>query len=161
MNHESSCLSHFAINNLYASLSWCIKFWFYRHWTGYCEYFKLYIIFLIVNIHFLFQYKYLNKYNYTLEEHTVTTEDGYILKLHRITTGRNGIYATEGKPPVLLVHGLGSSSMDYVNYGPGRSIGLMLADGGYDVWLANCRGNTWSRNHKNLDPTTREFYQFR
>ncbi|XP_019876909.2 lipase 3-like [Aethina tumida] len=105
-------------------------------------------------------YNYLKKYNYTLEDHTVTTSDGYILGLHRITTGRNGIYATEGKPPILLVHGLISSSMDYVNYGPGRSLGLMLADGGYDVWLVNCRGNTWSRKHKTLSTTDREFYQF-
>lgn len=120
-----------------------------------------YFLINILHLNFLFQYNYLKKYNYTLEDHTVTTSDGYILGLHRITTGRNGIYATEGKPPVLLVHGLISSSMDYVNYGPGRSLGLMLADGGYDVWLMNCRGNTWSRKHKTLSPTDREFYQFR
>lgn len=41
---------------------------------------------------------------YKCEEHTVTTNDGYILSVLRIPTGRSGKKAD--KPPVLLQHGL-------------------------------------------------------
>lgn len=37
----------------------------------------------------------------------------------------------------------------------------VLADAGYDVWLPNFRGNTYSRAHAELDPENVDFWRFR
>lgn len=107
---------------------------------------------------------FLKKNGYPFENHVVTTEDGYILAIHRIPYGRNssaGAAQDETKPVVLLMHGSGSSAVDFMILGPERSLPLILADEGYDVWLGNNRGNTWSRKHTTLDPDKNEtFWDF-
>ncbi|KPI95464.1 Lipase 1 [Papilio xuthus] len=89
------------------------------------------------------------KYNYTYEEHTVITEDGYILTVYRIPSKCKGI---SKYLPVVLVHGLYDSSDAWILSGPKDGLAYILADNCYDVWIPNTRGNRYSRKHIFLDP---------
>uniref|UniRef100_A0A6P7FLX9 Lipase 3-like n=1 Tax=Diabrotica virgifera virgifera TaxID=50390 RepID=A0A6P7FLX9_DIAVI len=108
-------------------------------------------------------YDFLRRYNYHYENHWISTEDGYKLLLHRIPYGQNqSVPDTKPRPVVLIMHGLGASSLNWIIKGPNDALGLALADQGYDVWLGNTRGNRYSRNHERLNPDidTTEFWDF-
>ncbi|KAK3184445.1 hypothetical protein Dsin_031731 [Dipteronia sinensis] len=86
---------------------------------------------------------------YACEEHTVTTQDGYILNLQRIPVGQSD--GVPGKrPPVLLQHGLISDAASWLVLPPDQALAFVLADNGFDVWLANTRGTKYSRGHAYL-----------
>ncbi|KDR18742.1 hypothetical protein L798_07396, partial [Zootermopsis nevadensis] len=99
-----------------------------------------------------------SKYGYPVESHTVLTSDGYFLTLHRIPHGRHN--ATVYSGAVIVQHGVLSSSADWVILGPDKALGYVLADAGYDVWLGNARGNTYSRRHVKLTTGTEQFWDF-
>lgn len=82
--------------------------------------YNIYIYFLFK--HFIvdiFQPQIIRKEGYPSEAHVVSTEDGYLLTLHRIPGKFNS-------HPVLLQHGLLGSSTDWVLTGPKNSLGIFL-----------------------------------
>ncbi|PSN34671.1 Lipase 3 [Blattella germanica] len=101
----------------------------------------------------------ITKYGYPVETHTVTTSDGYILTMHRIPYSAKSP-AAANKPVVFLQHGLMCSSADWIVLGPEKSLAYLMADAGYDVWMGNARGNTYSKAHTTLSTTDTKFWDF-
>lgn len=93
---------------------------------------------------------------YRGEVHEVETQDGYLLRLHRMLPK----VASNSKAPVFLMHGILATSADFLISGPKIALGYLLADNGYEVWMGNARGNKFSPNHKNFSSLSKDFWKF-
>ncbi|KAK6464740.1 Alpha/Beta hydrolase protein [Scheffersomyces coipomensis] len=76
--------------------------------------------------------------NLDLEEYTITTEDGYVLTLHRLINPKETNAQRDLKKPILFQHGLMSSSGAFFTSGY-NSLPFHFVELGYDVWLGNNR----------------------
>jgi len=89
---------------------------------------------------------------YAAEEHPVTTQDGYKLRIARIPN--------PGKKVVFLQHGLLDAAKTWVANFKHQSLAYILHDAGYDVWMGNMRGNTYGKAHTSLSPSKDNFWAF-
>ncbi|GMS86403.1 hypothetical protein PENTCL1PPCAC_8578, partial [Pristionchus entomophagus] len=64
------------------------------------------------------------------------------------------------RPPVLLVHGFFADASEFVLNPPESSPGMILADTGFDVFLLNVRGTTFSQRHLNMTNDDPESWKF-
>ncbi|XP_037952579.1 lipase 3-like [Teleopsis dalmanni] len=99
-------------------------------------------------------------YGYPSETHEVQTGDGYILTLFRIPYSPKLNNKNKPRGVVFLQHGLLSSSDCWILNGPENALAFLLADEGFDVWMGNARGNTYSKDHTTKSSWLPPFWDF-
>lgn len=102
---------------------------------------------------------------YVVDEHRVTTKDGYILQMFRVRLSESEkakLQQTEKNTdvPVLLVHGMCDSSDGWFLARENNSIGFYFVNKGYDVWFGNNRGNKYSQRSTNHYMFQKNFYAY-
>ena len=102
-----------------------------------------------------------------MERFKYETADGYYNTCYHIN-GPRGTDARENaknwtkekqRPVVLYQHGL-LDSCDGMFMDEERSFAFFLVDHGFDVWFGNSRGNKYSTDHRFLDVSLPEFWDF-
>ncbi|VDQ02594.1 unnamed protein product [Trichobilharzia regenti] len=129
----------------------------------------------IVGLHsflkIILQTEIISSKGYTPQEHYITTDDGYVLCIIRILPKCDQPFSmfqlvkifcifTGKQKVVFLQHGLLDSAHTWVNNLGNESLGFILSDNCYDVWMGNSRGSTYSSKHKFLKPEDKEFWEF-
>ncbi|XP_062090208.1 triacylglycerol lipase 1 [Humulus lupulus] len=97
---------------------------------------------------------------YACSEHTIQTDDGYLLALQRVSSSNIGNLRQNPRPPVLLQHGLFMGGDAWFLNSPKESLGFILADRGFDVWVGNVRGTRWSHGHVYLSLKDKDFWDW-
>ncbi|KAI3916050.1 hypothetical protein MKW98_004491 [Papaver atlanticum] len=96
---------------------------------------------------------------YPCSEHISQTKDGYILGIQRVSSSNGDVQANSG-PPILLQHGLFQGGDAWFLNSAEQSLGFILADLGFDVWVGNVRGTRWSHGHISLSEKDEEFWDW-
>ena len=100
----------------------------------------------------------LTRHNYSYQIHNVTTIDGYILNIFRIT-GLIGSEVEEDKEGIILQHGISTSPNSFVGNGK-SSIAFYLVNRGFDVWIPSTRGTYYSREHETLTDEDEKYWDY-
>lgn len=106
--------------------------------------------------------EYVKSKGYLFEKHLIETEDGYLIEIFRIPgyVEEPPQKASNPKQPILIQHGLLDSAEGFIMNKEERCIPFILAYSGFDVWLANARGNKYGLAHKKYNVESQEFWQF-
>ncbi|KAM9961109.1 hypothetical protein ACTFIW_010285 [Dictyostelium discoideum] len=109
--------------------------------------------------------QFIQKHGYPVENHFATTKDGYIISLQRIPNSKKIINNNNNKkklkPSVILQHGIEDIGTTWViQENDYQSLGLTLADEGYDVWISNVRGTRYSNKHLKYTVNDIEYWDF-
>ena len=98
-------------------------------------------------------------YGYIVREHVITTEDEYVLVIHKLE--KRGIRSIPHGKIAYFHHGLLTNSELFLLGGTkDRILPFLLVDMGYDVWLGNNRGNKYSMKHTKLSIDDSKFWDF-
>ncbi|CAN0897085.1 Triacylglycerol lipase 2 [Linum grandiflorum] len=92
---------------------------------------------------------------YGCTEHKVITTDGYILSIQRIAGKSGGNFS-----PVLIQHGLFMDGLTWFMLPASQNLPFLLADNGYDVWIANSRGSKYSSGHVSYAPDDKAYWDW-
>lgn len=103
---------------------------------------------------------------YQVDDYSVTTEDGYVLKIWRIRLKQNllqqlpNAFKNNINQPVMMQHGASMAADNWFINGEDKSLGFYLVNKGYDVWAGSNRGTKDCKTHINKNITSKEFYDF-
>ncbi|XP_072401313.1 lipase member N-like isoform X1 [Diabrotica undecimpunctata] len=97
------------------------------------------------------------RHGFNLEEHRVTTQDGYILTIFRMRPRNKDVKSSQD--PIILQHGIFVDGRSWFISG-NSSLAFKLVDNGYDLWIPNFRGTTYSKKHVNKNISQKEYWNY-